>query len=66
MNHGPAAWSRRPSPRKLALKFASRSKANWAEKRVRNAEKPQRALTGKVIRPNVAFWSKSAVLTVYP
>jgi hypothetical protein len=49
MKHGPAAH---------ALKFAGRSKANWAT-RVRNAEKPQSTLTGKVIRPNVAFWSKA-------
>src|ERR1700737_4158566 len=33
MNHGPAARLRRPSPRKLALKFAGRTTAIWADQR---------------------------------
>src|SRR5260370_3298561 len=33
MNHGPAARLRRPSPRKLALKFAGRTGAIWADQR---------------------------------
>jgi Flp pilus assembly protein TadG len=33
MNHGPAAWLRRPSPRKLALKFAGRTRAMWVDRR---------------------------------
>jgi Flp pilus assembly protein TadG len=33
MKHGPAARLRRPSPRKLALKFAGRTTAIWADQR---------------------------------
>lgn len=33
MKHGPAAWLRRPSPGKLALKLARRTGAIWADQR---------------------------------
>jgi Flp pilus assembly protein TadG len=33
MNHGPAARLRRPSPGKLALKFAGRTRAMWVDQR---------------------------------
>ena len=33
MKHGPAARLRRPSPRKLALRFAGRTTAIWADQR---------------------------------
>ena len=33
MKHGPAAQLRRPSPRELALKFAGRTTAIWADQR---------------------------------